>query len=328
MQEAKEAQGPLTAGDHRLSFTTSAGEQREMDVHVPPGYDKNKPMPTFYVLHNALFGGTEASHGEMENETKLNEKADKQGFIVVYPQSETHENDANQIAGIGFPYHSWNSPGAGMNVTYGNYDDVDYMKEGTKLIDSRLNTDPKARYLLGFSEGGEFAPQVAGKMPGYWAGVGLWHPTRLGTEASPDGDPIVYTQITGEKDQMLARRGGTTDMLFGEIGALYPRLAASEPTQAFDRMAQAQECTGTPQIDRDGQRVVTAYTAEQCQTGRPVVDVDQLQGEHAVDGAIPNLMTRVMGWVTGSKDPSFDSTQYMVDTMLKYRKDYTAPPPR
>ncbi len=322
LQEADEAHKPLTPGDHRLSFTTSSGEQREFDVHVPPGYDPSKPMPAFYVLHNALMGG-DVAHGEMEHETQINEKADKQGFVVVYPIAETHENDANTILGSKFQYHSWNSRGAGMNVTYGNYDDVDYIKEASNLVDSKLNIDKSARYLLGFSEGGEFAPHVAAGMPGYWAGVGVWHPTRLGTERAPDGDALVYAQITSEKDGMLPRYGGTTDMLDGLIAGLYPRLAASEPTRAFDRMAQSQGAGGTPQVDRSRpDRVVTTFTPEQTRTGRPVIDVDMLDGEHAVDGDIPgNTIDHIIRYFTGRKLTNFDSTQYLIDTMLKYRKE-------
>jgi poly(3-hydroxybutyrate) depolymerase len=316
--EAQEAREPLTPGNHRLSIT-SDGEQREVDVYVPKGYDASKPTRAFYVLHNALIGG-DVAHGEMENETHLNEKADQQNFIVVYPMAEAHENDANKLDGIGFTYHSWNSPGAGMNVTYGNYDDVNYIKAATKLVDSKLNVGD--RYLLGFSEGGEFAPQVAAKMPGYWSGIGVWHPTNLGTEAVPHNDALAFEQITGEKDGMLARMGGTTDMLWGMFGKLYPRLATSEPTRTFDVMAQAEGCTGDPSVDKSiPTRVTTTFSPQQCALGRPVVDVDQLQGEHAVDGDTGNFVTRVMGWFTGSKDRTWDSTQYFVDTLSQYHKN-------
>jgi poly(3-hydroxybutyrate) depolymerase len=202
------------------------------------------------------------------------------------------------------------------------------MKEATKLVDSRLNTDPNARYLLGFSEGAEFAPHVVGNMPGYWAGVGAWHPTREGAEAAPDGDPVAYVQITGEKDKVLPRYGGTADDTFmgGIFGTLYPRLASSEPTAAFDRMAQSQGATGNPTIDKsDPARIVTTFKSDQTATHRPVVEVDEINGEHAVDDNSGGFMTRAIGWVTGSKDRSFDSPQYMVDTLLKYRKN--APPP-
>lgn len=320
LQEADNSRKPLKPGDNRLSFTTSSGEQREIDVHVPPGYDLNKPMPAFYVLHNALLGD-DVAHGEMNNETNINEKADKQGFIVVYPLSEIHSNDANTMFGSKFQYHSFNSPGAGMNVTYGNYDDVDYTKEGTNLIDSKLNIDPNARFLMGFSEGGEFAPHVVAGMKGYWAGMGLWHPTTLQTEKIPDGDPIAYAQITSEQDGMLRRFGGTSDMLFDLFGSLYPKLQRSEPTMLYDKIAAGQGCTGTPTVQVDPAKIVTTFKPEQCKTGRPVTDIDMRYGQHAVDGDTGGFMTWLIGKVTGSKIRDFDSTQYLIDYMMKHKKD-------
>jgi polyhydroxybutyrate depolymerase len=316
MSEAEAARQPLAPGDHRLSIT-SDGEQRELDVHVPPNYDPTKPTRAFYVLHNALFGGDEAAYGEMENETHLNEKADKENFIVVYAMAETHENPDNQLAGIGFQYHSWNSQGAGMNVTYGNYDDVNYIKAGTRLLDAKLNISD--RYLLGLSEGGEFAPHVAGRMPGYWSGIGVWHPTSEGHEAEPVGDPLAYVQITGDKDQVLVRSGGTTSLfMFGDLfGKLYPRLATSEPTEAFDRMAQAQGCTGTPEITRTPTGITTEFTAAQCATRRPVVDIDRFADEHAVDSDTPNGL---INWELGRRDGSWDSVQYLVDFLSQYHR--------
>jgi poly(3-hydroxybutyrate) depolymerase len=320
-REAQAAREPLTPGNHRLSIT-SDGEQREVDVYVPKNYDSSKPTRAFYVFHNALMGD-DVAHGEMENETHINEKADQQGFIVVYPLAETHENDANKPFGIGVPYHSWNSLGAGMNVTYGNYDDVNYVKAATKLIDSKLNIGD--RYALGFSEGGEFAPHVVAKMPGYWSGIGTWHPTSMGTEAEPNGDPVAYAQITGEKDGVLVRNGGTAPLFaIGDLfGDLYPRLALSEPTQAFDRMAEAQGCSGTPTVDRSNKdQVVTSFTAQQCTTGRPVIDVDRLQGEHAVDWD-RDEGNGLMGWEFGRKDRHFDSTQYFIGLLSQYHRNPT-----
>lgn len=268
------------------------------------------------------------AHGLIEMETHLNEKADKadkngKGFIVVYPLAEVHQNDKNYVGMLGAKYHfsyiSWNSPGAGMNVTYGDYDDLNYLRSMTQLIDGKmpnrpqlLNTDPNARYLLGFSEGGEFAPQIAANMPGYWAGIGILHGTSLGTERMPAKDPMAYVQITGELDNMLPREGGG-----GMFGWLYPRLSTSHPTAEFDRMAQAEGCQGTPRVDKsDPKKAVTTFSAEQCDSHRPVIDVDIYADHHAADGHGGNLVAYVMGTYTGLRHSYIDSTDILLDTLL------------
>ena len=54
--------------------------ERSYLVHVPPGYDANKPTPVVLAFHGAMMNG-----GTMAQFTGLNAKADEAGFIVVYP---------------------------------------------------------------------------------------------------------------------------------------------------------------------------------------------------------------------------------------------------
>ena len=75
----------LPAGDHRRSIEV-AGRLRSYLVHVPAQYDPSRPTPVVLAFHGL---GTNAK--TMVRFCGLNETADREGFLVVYPNG-TGEN--------------------------------------------------------------------------------------------------------------------------------------------------------------------------------------------------------------------------------------------
>src|SRR5512136_1994996 len=71
---------PCFPGDHARSV--KVGEvSRSYTVHVPPAYDGVAPVPVVLMLHGG--GGTGKAAAE---ETGWSAKADREGFIAVYPE--------------------------------------------------------------------------------------------------------------------------------------------------------------------------------------------------------------------------------------------------
>jgi len=62
----------------------SSGERREYLLHVPGNLDRRKPAALVISLHGA--GGWPVMQRDL---SRWNELADREGFIVVYPQVET-----------------------------------------------------------------------------------------------------------------------------------------------------------------------------------------------------------------------------------------------
>ncbi|UCE26200.1 MAG: phospholipase, partial [Candidatus Coatesbacteria bacterium] len=78
--------------DEKKTITVD-GVEREYYVHVPEGYDGPEPVPLVLALHG---GGGKAE--KMDKLTGFNDVADREGFIVVYPQGEDkHWNDGREI---------------------------------------------------------------------------------------------------------------------------------------------------------------------------------------------------------------------------------------
>ena len=85
---------PLSRGDHFRHLEVDQ-QKRTYWIHVPPSYDAAKPTAVVLALH----GATMSAKG-MEALTGLSQKADREGFIVVYPN------------GAGSPFlQTWNSGG-------------------------------------------------------------------------------------------------------------------------------------------------------------------------------------------------------------------------
>src|SRR5690348_16081523 len=84
----------LGPGDHSRTLMVG-GLKRSYLVHVPKGCDPKKPAPVVLALHGAAMNGS-----MMVWFSGLNKKADKAGFIVVYPSG----------TGTG-PFLTWNAGG-------------------------------------------------------------------------------------------------------------------------------------------------------------------------------------------------------------------------
>ena len=69
----------LTPGDHTRTLKHD-GRTRSYIVHIPPKYDSKQPTPLVLAFHG---GGGNAQ--VMKRFYGLNDKADKEGFIVAYP---------------------------------------------------------------------------------------------------------------------------------------------------------------------------------------------------------------------------------------------------
>ena len=129
------------AGD--LSQLTVGALTREYLLHVPADLPKNTTVPLVFVFH----GGNGQALGTM-NLTKFNEVADREKFLVVYPQ------------GIG---RSWND-GRITQVSQAHRDNVDDLAFFDALLTEISKThrvDAKRVFATGISNGGIFSHYLA-----------------------------------------------------------------------------------------------------------------------------------------------------------------------
>src|SRR3990167_7281010 len=121
--------------------------QRTYLLHPPPSHNRTSPAPLVIVLHGG--GGTAERMVRLTN-GGLNRTADREGFLVVYPNGiDKHWND-----GRGADETGWRPQGETVA-------DVGF---GSALIEDRVqrqNADPPRVYVTGVSNGGQMAHRLA-----------------------------------------------------------------------------------------------------------------------------------------------------------------------
>jgi polyhydroxybutyrate depolymerase len=195
------------------------GEDRPVTVHVPPGYDPDRPAPLLIVLHGYTVSGPET-----DAYFDLGEIAAQRGFFYAYPNG-TLDSDGNRF---------WNATDACCDFYRSGVDDVAYLADVIGEIRASFAIDPKRIALIGHSNGGfmsyamacAHADQIAAMVS--LAGATFVAPT----DCAPSV-PVAVLQIHGTADDTVAFDGGTIRGISpGGAGVDYPGAEASVATWA------------------------------------------------------------------------------------------------
>jgi polyhydroxybutyrate depolymerase len=173
-----------SAADQKRQVT-SGGLDRSYLLYVPGSVSKDKAVPLVLVFHGG--GGHDYN---MPRFTHFDELADKEGFIVAYPESlNTHWNDGRDL-----------SPA----------DDIGFVKALIAEVERLYPVDPKRVYATGMSNGGFFSQRIACDLSDRVAAVasvaatlpeplaGTCHPVR----------PLSVMFIQGTDDPLVHINGG------------------------------------------------------------------------------------------------------------------------
>ena len=178
---------------------------RNYIVRVPKGYKEGTPTPVVLALH-----GLTGEMNSFSDNTKIEDVADKEGFICVIPN------------GIPDTFRGWN---AGFLAVAGSRDDVGFITTILDKVEKEFSTDKKRTYVFGHSNGAMMAYYLGGVMSDRFAAVAgiagtIGVPkssTSIKAVPSPK-NPISVLLIHGEKDPMVAYKAGDK-ALFQGIGA-------------------------------------------------------------------------------------------------------------
>jgi polyhydroxybutyrate depolymerase len=223
------------------------GQERVYQLHLPPSYDGQTPLPLVVVLHGG--GG---SGKQMAAQTDFAAKADAEGFVVVFP--------TGQLASDGG--HYWNTEGKRNDDPIKEEltgDDVGFL---TALIDhlkNELAIESRRVYVAGFSNGASMAQTLTCALSDQIAAVAS---VSSGLSAACDpGSPVAVLQMMGTADPHLATEG-----TIGPDGEPWTWWAAIDVWSTFDG------CPADPTVEVDGR--VTTWTYAPCDAGTEVVRID------------------------------------------------------
>ena len=179
----------LVPGDHTRSLQVDA-QTRSYLVHVPPKYDSASPTPVVLIFHGA---GMNASM--MQRFSGLNGKADKVGFVAVYPNG----------TGAG-PFLTFNSGGVEWKLMKKQPNDVAFVSQLLDDLATVVNVDPKRIYATGMSNGGMMCYRLAAEMSDRIAAIAPVAGTMAVAEAKPKR-PVPVLHFHGTEDRLVPYGG-------------------------------------------------------------------------------------------------------------------------
>lgn len=181
--------------------STINGFRRTALVHIPEGYTLNKKYPLVIVLHGAF-----STAEEMEKETGFSEFADREKFIVLYP---------NGMGIMGMLQH-WNAGHCCGKAAKDQLDDVSFLEESIDRVSSVLPIDRSRVYMAGFSNGGMMAYRFAAEKSHALAALAVLGGS-IGGRAGPGEDiwlppspvkPVPTMIVHGTADGAVPFAGG------------------------------------------------------------------------------------------------------------------------
>jgi polyhydroxybutyrate depolymerase len=188
----------LLYGKDFLEQVIVDGISRSAWVHLPSDYNYKNTYPVVLVLHG---GG-----GNLYTpyyQTGMNELADREKFIVVYPEG----NPVDPLK----PHKNcfWNDGRPLADGSYMAADDVSYVAGVLDSLSSKLKVDQSRIYATGISNGAFMAYRLGKELSDRIAAIGTVAGVRGADEiqpAPPEALPIIH--FHGKKD-LLAPYNGT-----------------------------------------------------------------------------------------------------------------------
>jgi polyhydroxybutyrate depolymerase len=250
-------------GSHDQSVESN-GATRTYRLHVPPSYDGGQAMPLVIAFHGS--GGQGAS---MEARTGLSDLADREGFVVAYPDA------VNQ---------RWQ---------YGpTSDDLAFIDDMLTQIESRIVIDSGRVYATGMSDGGFFTQFYACNRPDTIAAIAPVAASMTARQAAvcAQGRAIPILAFHGTDDPTVTWDG---------IDAGVQRFLSVPDT--MHAWALRDGCSATPDVadepdtDPNDGTTVRRESFPGCQDGAEVVLEAIEGGGHTWPGGLQYQPVRVVG---------------------------------
>lgn len=236
-------------------------------IHIPPQYKANKPIPLVIAFHGA--GGNPKSVEEM---TSLSQKADKEGFIVVYPGG-TGFLSSNKMVLTWEISNKFQSP---------KDKNVQYINSLILKLQSEFNINSKKIYVTGFSNGAALAYNVGYELSDKIAAVGIvsgfFNPEKIIATK-----PIPIVIFHGTKDRNISYKGGSPKKLLDKL----ERKSDNSIRTIVNFWAENNKCNKTPIKFHKSDIVKESYT--NCENNSDVILYTLINKGHAWPGGHKTL---------------------------------------
>ncbi|HEX2666860.1 MAG TPA: PHB depolymerase family esterase [Gammaproteobacteria bacterium] len=275
-------------------------EYRDVDrsylLHLPDPLP-NTAMPVVVVLHGG--GGNSES---IAQQTRFDAMADKNGFIVVYPNGTDQVRPLMNM--LGKPgLLTWNAGGCCGYARDQNVDDVGFIRAVVMEVVKDNGADPKRIYATGISNGGMMAYRLACEASDLFAAVAPVAAVQEAKDCKP-AHPVSVFHIHGGNDENVPLAGG--------VGKKALEKESRPPVQdSLDFWVKQDGCTVTVRSQEPGVDMVN-YGA--CEEGTDVQFFLVRDGGHSWPGG-----ARVAEFLD-APSPALNATEAIWDFFSKHAK--------
>lgn len=255
------------------------GVPRTYELHAPATLDPGVPAPLVIALHQFTATGR-----QMREMTGFDAIADREGFIVAYPDGLER---------------SWNYDLSGVTASLKITDDETFILRLIDRLERDFNVDPRRIYLVGASNGAMFAQSMACLHAGRFAAIAaVMGSIEEATTARcrPDA-PMPVVLVHGDQDMVVPYEGGLREEVIR-----HPVYLSAPENAAW--WAGHNGCTDGPRVFRlplrdppDGTRaILTRYGG--CDGGARVFLYTIQGGGHTWPGSAQRSSGVVVGRVS------------------------------
>jgi polyhydroxybutyrate depolymerase len=179
------------------------GITRTYTLNLPPGYLLSSNFSLVIALHGGGGSGT-----QFESSSKLTEKANASGFIVVYPD------------GTGL-VKTWNAGTCCGSAVTNNVNDVKFISQLIDRLVATYKINPKKVYATGHSNGGMLSYRLGCQLSGKIAAIAPNASTLVVTTPCNPARRVPLLHMHSKLDQNVPYTGGYGN---GVSGAYMPPL--------------------------------------------------------------------------------------------------------
>lgn len=203
---------------------------RSYILHVPPTYSKGSKVPLVLVIH----GYTGTATG-MEQWTHFSDKADKEGFIVAYPN------------GLAYPWteknpQAWNCGGQYEEWT-GQTDDVGFIKGIIEKISQNYTIDNDRIFITGHSNGSRMTYRLGFQLSDIIAAIAPVSGTMVyQSDKKPSyAVPAMHLHALNDSAVYFYGRHDPKEMIYESVDSILTRWSSYFPCKTVPDTIQREE---------------------------------------------------------------------------------------
>lgn len=249
------------------------GVDRHYILHLPRSYDPAKPAPMIVALH-----GMSGNAKEFEGQTNLNAIADKEGYIIAYPDSTQWFGQKD--------WTTWDTDN-GILPPGKHASDPQFLRTIIEDTQKTFSVDSKRIFMAGISNGGMETFHAAASLSDKLAAIAVVSGAMSGTEDSPTA-PMSVLNIHGTNDSIIPIGGieNVPDSLT-QLG-----IPTFKPNSyVADYWKTKNHITSKPTTVVNGSETRQRYFDPA--TGAEVEQIVEAGGEH-IPGNIPKTMNTIV----------------------------------